>query len=237
INRLYAGSILKSSGCKIEMAENGLVALGKLKTNKIDLILMDIQMPVMDGFEATKAIRFSDDQYKDIPIIALTANATARVIERCTAAGMNDHLAKPFTPEELFRILGKYLTKKGGNKEDKIFRQKFSTVDLSFLGKVSGNDVTFVKDVITSFINTTPLLLSNIQGALSAHNTNEMARNIHKIKPSLTMLGLSKTKELADYLEAELAGKNLSDYIKQGVDKFNNEVNSAIEELLTSVEL
>ena len=238
INRLYAGSILKSSGCKIEMAENGLVALGKLKTNKIDLILMDIQMPVMDGFEATKAIRFSDDQYKDIPIIALTANATPRVIERCMAAGMNNHLAKPFTPEELFRILSKYLTKKGGsNKEDKIFQQKFSTVDLSFLGKVSSNDSTFVKDVIASFLNTTPPLLNNIQIALSARDTNEMARNIHKIKPSLTMLGLTKTKELADYLEAELVSKNLSDYIKQGVDKFNIEVNSAIEELLTTVEL
>jgi CheY-like chemotaxis protein len=239
INRLYAGSILKSSGCRIEMAENGQVALGKLRSGNIDLILMDIQMPVMDGFEATKAIRFGDEQTKNVPIIALTANATPKILERCIASGMNDHLAKPFTPEELFRILGKYLDIKSesSKQNDSIFQIKFTSVDLSFLGKVSNNDSAFVKDVISSFVTSTPLMLNNIQLAKSTSDTTMIARNIHKIKPSLTMLGLSKTKELADYLEVELAGKNLTDYVKQGVDKFCNEVTSAMEELSSSVEI
>jgi CheY-like chemotaxis protein len=221
------------------MAENGLVALGKLRTGKIDLILMDIQMPVMDGFEATKAIRFGDDHIKNIPVIALTANATTKVIERCMAAGMNDHLAKPFTPEELFRILGKFLGSPSGNnmKDNLIFQKKFTSVDLSFLGRVSNNDSSFVKDVIASFLTSTPPLLNKIQESLSGTDAIEMARNIHKIKPSLTMLGLSKTKELADYLEAELSGNNLSEYIRQGVNKFSNEVSQAIDELSTTVEL
>lgn len=239
INRLYAGSILKSSGCQLEVAENGLVALGKLRSSRIDLVLMDIQMPVMDGFEATKAIRHGDDQFKNVPIIALTANASPQVIESCIASGMNDHLAKPFTPHDLFRILGKYLHLKNdkANLNSQIFQQKFNSVDLSFLAKVSNNDSSFIKDVIATFLTTTPQLLNNIRTSLSASDPLEMARNIHKIKPSLTMLGLSKTKELADYLEVELGGKSLSDYIKQGVNKFCGEVTAAIEELSPLVEL
>jgi CheY-like chemotaxis protein len=233
INRLYAGSILKTCGCKIEMAENGLVALGKLKANKIDLILMDIQMPVMDGFEASKAIRFGDPDTRNIPIIALTANATPKIIERCMASGMNEHLAKPFTPDELFGLLEKYLTIKPAkpNGDAKIYQREFSIVDLSFLARVSGNDPTFIKDVVSSFLFSTPQLLNNIKEAMVKTDSLEMARNVHKLKPSLTMLGLTKTKELADYLEAELMGQNLSEYIQQGVEKLCNEVNAAIQEL------
>lgn len=233
INRLYAGSILKTCGCRIEMAENGLVALGKLKANKIDLILMDIQMPVMDGFEASKAIRFGDADTKNIPIIALTANATPKIIERCMASGMNEHLAKPFTPEELFGMLEKYLSVKSIKRaaDAKIFGHKFSIVDLSFLAQVSGNDTTFIRDVVSSFLTSTPLLINNIKEALSKTDPIEMARNVHKLKPSLTMLGLAKTKELADYLEAELMGQNLSEYIEQGVEKLCNEINAAVQEL------
>jgi PAS domain S-box-containing protein len=233
INRLYAGSILKTCGCRIEMAENGLVALGKLKANKIDLILMDIQMPVMDGFEASKAIRFGDPDTKNIPIIALTANATPKIIERCLVSGMNEHLAKPFTPDELFGMLEKYLTIKPlkQNSDVRIFQREFSIVDLSFLARVSGNDPTFIRDVVSSFLVSTPQLINNIKEAQSMDDPIQMSRNIHKIKPSLTMLGLTKTKELADYLEAELSGQNLSAYIKQGVEKFCNEVNAAVQEL------
>jgi PAS domain S-box-containing protein len=235
INRLYAGSILKSCGCNIEIAENGLVAIGKLKSTHIDLILMDVQMPVMDGFEATKAIRSGDTETKDLPIIALTANATTKVVEKCLAAGMNDYLGKPFTPEELFTKLEKYLqvaTKRNVNLGDNsLLSHNFKTVDLSFLAKVSGNDAVFVKDVVSSFLQSTPSLLVGIKEGLKEGNVKKLAQHIHKIKPSLTMIGLGKTKELADYLEAELASNQLSDYLRQGIDKFSEQVNEAVTEL------
>lgn len=235
INRLYAGSILKSCGCKVEVAENGLVAVGKLKTMTPDLILMDVQMPVMDGFEATKAIRAGDIETKDLPIIALTANATTKIIERCLTAGMNDHIGKPFTPEELYSKLEKYLqspAKRNAHAPDNsILNRNFKTVDLSFLAKVSGNDVIFVKDVVASFLQSTPPLLVGIKEGLKENNMKKLAQHIHKIKPSLTMIGLGKTKELADYLEAELAGNQLSEYLKQGIDKFSEQVHEAITEL------
>jgi PAS domain S-box-containing protein len=234
INRLYAGSILKTSGCQLEVAENGLVALGKLKSSKIDLILMDIQMPVMDGFEATKAIRSGGPPFSNLPIIALTANTTPKVIERCAAAGMNAHLGKPFTPAELFVVLEKYLNIKPKVKErrETPFLQKtFTHIDLSFLARISGGDNIFVKDVISSFLDTAPPIVEAIQIGLRESNPLSISQSIHKVKPSLTMLGLTKTKELADYLEAELTTGELTDYLKQGIFKFCDEVGHAIREL------
>lgn len=235
INRLYAGSILKTCGCKLEVAENGLMAISKLKTSVIDLILMDIQMPVMDGFEATKAIRMGDKTTRDLPIIALSANATPKMIEKCIQSGMNDHLGKPFNPDELYAVLEKYL------KPDKkkvatlggpsLLGRTYKVVDLSFLAKVSGNDQVFINDVVSSFLQTTPPLLEGIQEGLQAGDTKKMAQLIHRVKPSLTMIGLGKTKELADYLEAELATHEISDYMRQGIGKFIEQVKIAVDEL------
>lgn len=235
INRLYAGSILKTCGCKLEVAENGLVAISKLKTAVIDLILMDIQMPVMDGFEAAKAIRMGDKTTKDLPIIALSANATPKVIEKCMQSGMNDHLGKPFNPEELYTVLEKYLkpdkTKVATLAGPSLLGRTYKMVDLSFLAKVSGNDQVFINDVVSSFLQTTPPLLDGIQEGLQAGDTKKMAQLIHRIKPSLTMIGLGKTKELADYLEAELATHEISDYMRQGIGKFIEQVKTAVDEL------
>ena len=105
INRLYAKSILKNWQCFTDTAENGLVALEKIKNQAYDVVLMDIQMPVMDGYETTKAIRLMNSAMRDVPVIALTANATKADVEKCMTAGMNDYLPKPFTPDDLYRKL------------------------------------------------------------------------------------------------------------------------------------
>ena len=101
INRLYAKSILKQWNCSVDIAENGLVAIEKIKNHHYDVVLMDVQMPVMDGYEATRAIRLMDSPMRDAPIVALTANATKSDIAKCLSSGMNDYLPKPFTPDNL----------------------------------------------------------------------------------------------------------------------------------------
>ncbi|MBK7652305.1 MAG: response regulator [Flammeovirgaceae bacterium] len=124
INRLYASSILKMWGCHFETAENGVVALEKIRNNAFDAILMDIQMPVMDGFETTKAIRKGDPNKSQVPIIALTANATQKDFEKCIAAGMNDCITKPFTQEDLLQTLTRYLGSKLKKKTNLPRKQK-----------------------------------------------------------------------------------------------------------------
>jgi two-component system sensor histidine kinase/response regulator len=104
INQEVAIGQLEDAEVTVDLAENGESAVRMVQNNEYDLVLMDMQMPVMDGIEATRAIR-ADPRFDSLPIIAMTANAMAADRERCLEAGMNDHIAKPIDPEELFGVL------------------------------------------------------------------------------------------------------------------------------------
>jgi signal transduction histidine kinase len=108
INRIIATAILEEYDCVIDEAENGKIAVEKAKNNNYNLILMDMQMPVMDGLTATKEIRKAGI---DVPIIAMTANAFREDAERCIKAGMNDHISKPIDANVFLRVVGNYLEK------------------------------------------------------------------------------------------------------------------------------
>ena len=107
INQKVAVHTIKKNGHKIDIAHDGIEAIDKFNTNKYDLILMDIQMPNMNGYEATKAIRKieQDKQIAPIKIIAMTANALKGEKEKCIEIGMNDYLSKPFKQEMLIKFL------------------------------------------------------------------------------------------------------------------------------------
>ncbi|PBV14742.1 hybrid sensor histidine kinase/response regulator, partial [Pseudomonas aeruginosa] len=107
VNQLVAKGLLHKLGCQVWIAEHGLNALKMLEEHPIDLVLMDCNMPVMDGYEATRQIRDSG-RWCGLPIIALTANALPDERERCRAAGMDDYLAKPFHRDELKAILDRW---------------------------------------------------------------------------------------------------------------------------------
>ncbi len=108
VNQLVAKGMLSKAGCEVLLAINGVEALEVLEREAIDLVLMDCNMPVMDGYEATRRIR-QQPRWNDLPIIALTANALPDERERCRAAGMNDYLAKPFRRDELLALLNQWL--------------------------------------------------------------------------------------------------------------------------------
>ncbi|BAN49067.1 response regulator [Metapseudomonas resinovorans] len=108
VNQLVAKGMLAKLGCEVLLAGHGAEALSRLEQSTVDLVLMDCNMPVMDGYEATRRIRQSG-RWPDLPIIALTANALPDERERCRAAGMDDYLAKPFRREELVALLDTWL--------------------------------------------------------------------------------------------------------------------------------
>ncbi|MGB5623678.1 MAG: two-component regulator propeller domain-containing protein [Gammaproteobacteria bacterium] len=106
VNQLVAQGMLCNLGCQVSTADDGRIAIDKLSTDEFDLVLMDCQMPVLDGFSATRMIR---ERGHDIPIIALTANAVAGDRERCLAVGMDDYLGKPFTLDSMRQVLMRWL--------------------------------------------------------------------------------------------------------------------------------
>ena len=110
INQEVAFGLLEDAKVQVDLAENGEVAVRMVQDNQYDLVLMDMQMPVMDGIEATHVIR-SDPRFGDLPIIAMTANAMAADRDRCIEAGMNDHIAKPIEPEELLSVLAQWISR------------------------------------------------------------------------------------------------------------------------------
>lgn len=107
INQEVALGQLEDAEVEVDVAENGEMAVRMVQSNPYDLVLMDMQMPVMDGIEATRVIR-SDPRFKNLPIIAMTANAMAADRDKCLDAGMNDHIPKPIDPQELFRVLSQW---------------------------------------------------------------------------------------------------------------------------------
>lgn len=227
INRLYATSILKMWECTADTAENGYVALEKVRNNDYDIILMDIQMPVMDGFEATRAIKKSGAPKNQIPIIALTANSSSKDIEKCMASGMNDCIAKPFTPENLFGILIKY----GRFREtQQALKPENETIDLSYLKKMSNNDKEFVDEIINSFVLNTPKAIKEIKSYLNSENWIKMEEQVHKIKPTLTMIGMPLARESA--VEIEILTRSQSDIetLKRLVQKFCASLESALDQ-------
>lgn len=105
VNQIVTRKLLESAGYEVDVAENGKIGIEMYEKSSYDIIIMDIQMPVMDGYEATKAIRAMSGNKSGTPIIALTANAFTEDREKCLAAGMDDYIAKPFKPNELFEAI------------------------------------------------------------------------------------------------------------------------------------
>lgn len=109
INQMVTSNILKNEGAEVSIAKNGKEALDKLADKNFDIVLMDVQMPEMDGYEAIQLIRAKSDSIQKVPIIALTAHVTELEIEKCMSSGANEYLSKPFHPAELFTMIQKLL--------------------------------------------------------------------------------------------------------------------------------
>ncbi len=231
INRLYATSILKMWECQTDVAENGYVALEKVRNNDYDLILMDIQMPVMDGFEATKAIRMGSAPKNQVPIIALTANATSKDIERCLNAGMSDCIGKPFTPENLFSVLVKFSQLKLIKSELKETVVPQKLIDLSHLEKISGGNNEFIRDIVSSFITAIPKTVDEIATLRVAKDWIQLEKVVHKIKPTLTMVGMGTTRDIAVEIETIAISGGSNAKIDSLSETFCNRLNHALAEL------
>ena len=230
INQLYSNSILKTWGCFVSIAENGLEAVEKVKDQSFDIILMDIQMPIMDGFEATKIIRSLSKPKNLLPIIALTANATQKDKEKCMEEGMDECIAKPFTPEDLYKVIVRFSPLQN-TKHDPLKQRVDSTINLSYLKNISNHDEDFVTEMVATMLETLPQIITNIRAHTKQSDWQEVGRAVHKIKPSITLLGLHQTKEMANAIEANAMLQKPSKDFKDTIEVFCKSMEKSLEML------
>ncbi|AZA64357.1 sensor histidine kinase [Chryseobacterium carnipullorum] len=198
LNQLVAENSLKHFKCSVTKADNGRMAVDLLRKEQFDIILMDIQMPEMDGIEATKIVR--EELGIETPIIALTANAFKTEIDNCISAGMDDYITKPFIEENLLNIIHKY-TKIQRRTNTTISNMSETLYDLKNIQILSRGDEDFIQKMLSIFISQTQETIPLVEKAFEEKDHAEIARLIHKIKPSIEGIGIYSIKEDVKQLE------------------------------------
>lgn len=207
VNQLLIKNMLKKFGFeKLDTSVNGRNALEKLRVNIYDVVLMDIQMPEMDGYEITKEIRLRlNKEMRNVPVIAITADASEKEKAKAKEVGMDDYVVKPYTPEELFSVLLKYVkpgTRKEFTKvESNGSRYKEPGMNLEFLDKFTGGDQDLTKQLIEIFLKQAPEALHKIEDAISTKNWKEVHAVAHKIKSSVAVFELGEMKKIITNIE------------------------------------
>jgi CheY-like chemotaxis protein len=194
MNRELAGYILEDLGFSCEVVANGFDAIEKLKTKSFDIVLMDVQMPGMDGRETTKKIR--NVLKLDVPIIALSAFSQPVERKRCLEAGMNGYISKPMDENDLLEIVASFCKDKSPIVEDN------TVLDLEYLRRISNGNREFIESVILKVAETLPAEMDKLKQALSKKNREEVNGIAHDMKTTFTVLGIiNKTSEQIKYLE------------------------------------
>jgi CheY-like chemotaxis protein len=238
LNQALARHIMESWGCVVEIAENGSLAVEKVSSNEYDLVLMDIQMPVMDGMEATRRIRGMNDEHKaKVPIVALTANAMKAECDIYLELGMNDCMAKPFEEPMLFKTVSKNI-KKGivmnnlnTTVEIKHAETAHKLYDLSMVDAISGGDKSFTQRMLKLFLDTAPATLADIKAACDKSEWLAMSKHAHKLKSTIDSLNIVSLKDVIRAVEYQ--GKMGQDVTS--IPKLVEKVLSVMKEVMEQV--
>ncbi|EKD89037.1 MAG: hypothetical protein ACD_34C00224G0005 [uncultured bacterium] len=214
-NQLVALALLKKLGLKSDAVADGAEAIKALETLPYNLVLMDVQMPIMDGYEATQHIRNIHTRVIDhnIPVIAMTANALQGDRERCLEAGMNDYISKPIVFKELSETLERWLT--GVPKAPKLSSKPKVSIEVeqreaaqvlvfdknTFIERVMG-DIPLAQSIISIFLKDIPIQIRVLQDYLSKDDMAGAERQAHSIKGAAANIGADKLKILASDIES-----------------------------------
>jgi signal transduction histidine kinase/CheY-like chemotaxis protein len=190
INQSLMKHLLLQWNVDFDIVANGLEAVNRLREHVYDLILMDIQMPQMDGYTATQQIR--EVLQLDTPIIAMTAHAMAGEREKCLSRGMNDYISKPIKEEELFKLISSFGLQEHPQQtvENVTVENSFKFIDLDYMRSISGGDVDFEKTVTQQFITNVPKHLQQLKTAYQNNDFATVNMRAHDFKTSIAMLGL-----------------------------------------------
>ena len=213
-NQQVARELLEQSGAAVEVANNGQEALAAMAVKRFDCVLMDVQMPVMDGLEATRRIR-RDPALQGTLVVAMTANAGVDDRARCLAAGMNEFLAKPVVPELLAATIARCLGRTTAPVADVATARtpgpadgvgqggQAEVLDLASLANTAGGDTERMRKYVFLFLDTARENLAGIEAALAGGDLTHTASLAHQLKSAARAIGAASFGAICEDLEAQ----------------------------------
>lgn len=224
LNQLLMKTILDDFSFDCEIAANGKIAVEKLQSESYDIVLMDLQMPVMNGFEATKYIR--NNMHSNIPIIALTADVTTVDLDKCKSVGMNDYLSKPVDESLLYNKITNLVKKSFPKKtlEPKVngntTKTKIKYTDLNYLRIRTKSNPTLIMEMITLYLEQTQPLIKAMKQSLKNRDWETLAAAAHKIIPSFSIVGINSeyanlAKKVQDYASSKQHTEEIPNLVSQ----------------------
>ena len=204
IKQRVARRFLDRLGCDVRVVDNGLQAVEAFESERWAFILMDMQMPVMDGLEATQLIRTKEGNAPRTPIVALTANAMLGQLERCLAAGMDDYLTKPLDINRLQDVLDRFMTSVPSDEQTLTTPVAAVTTETSIrhrLAEIAEGDTEFAVELITTFLAGTEEIMLELRKAADSGDSAAIARAAHKLKGASANLHIHELAELGRALE------------------------------------
>ena len=224
LNQLLMKTLLDDFGFERDIAGNGKIAIEKLKENSYDIILMDLQMPEMNGFEATEYIR--NTMNLRIPIIALTADVTTVDLAKCRAVGMNDYIAKPVDERLLYnKIVGlikKPMSAKFAEPEEHVSEivKIVRCIDMEYLTRRTKSNPTLMMEMISLYLEQTPPLISAMNQSYQDKDWSLLYSAVHKMIPSFSIMGISTdfenmAKKIQEFASAQKQADGMNDMVLQ----------------------
>ena len=234
INRELATAMVQALGCRTAVVVNGREAVEAVAARRFDLILMDCQMPEMDGFEATAAIRRAEAVGgRRVPIIALTANALSGDRERCIAAGMDDYLSKPFAAADLRAVMQRHLGIAAALAAPKLADPVIEDKALASIRAIGGDEL--LRRVIDLFRDESPALLSDLRYALAERNAQAAASVAHALKSISLNLGAVALGAICSGIERDARMGRVADERLAQLDSEYGAAHAALTQHLNEV--
>ncbi|MEH6552414.1 MAG: response regulator [Pseudomonadales bacterium] len=242
INQQVATELLESVGMRVSVANNGQEGVSMIKSRPWDMVLMDVQMPIMDGYEAARIVR-GLPEYQQLPIVAMTANAMAGDRERCLAAGMDDHVAKPVDPRLLYSALKKWIKPREGlgggltniakgSSDNSVLPEHIQGVDIAAgLSRVAGNKKLYLQ-LLHKFKEGQGSAVTEIRGILSSEGAEPAANRAHTLKGVVGNIGAMALHQAVTNLEsAFIKGESEIDDLWDAVQTSFSELLAGLENL------
>ena len=221
LNQLLLKTILNDFGFKYDVADNGITAIDKLQSNTYDIILMDLMMPEMNGFEATEYMR--NTMNLTIPIIALTADVTTVDVAKCKSVGMNDYIAKPVDENLLYTKIIGFVQKPlivAVETEEIEVQKTIKYTDLDYLIRRTKSNPILMMEMISLYLEQTPSLITIMKQSWKEKNWTSLYASVHKMIPSFAIMGISTdfenmAKKVQDFAKCQEQADGISEMVIQ----------------------